>query len=430
MSTPNGEVNNTAIVESATLGAIIINNTLLSEIDLTPEIFCFENNKLIFESMLRLYKDRSPIDLLTLEQDLQHRKNVDYFTYLADLCHNTPSAVNGKDYAKKVKEFWKVREVRRISFELNESNSIHGFDCVDRAIRELMQLNTTSKVYNYHISEALNTAITELEKAVKSEGKHTGLPTGIEELDKITGGMHKTDLIVVGARPAMGKTALLLNLMSRDESICSGICSSEQGHSQIGSRFLSIHGSVNGARMRAGELDDEEWSKLGNAVGLLKDRNIWINDKPGMSIADIERQARKWRHENQINALGVDYLQKIKHEDMRMPTHERIGDITMRLKDLAKELDLPVVALAQVNRKVEERSDKRPGMSDIKDSGIIEQEADQIMTVYREQVYDENADPLMCEIGLKKNRHGPIGTIRVVWQGKYMQFNNYRNPNA
>jgi replicative DNA helicase len=417
-------VNNTAMVERALVGAVLVENSLMNEIDLSHEQFWLSECAMIFSAIEALHAERKPMDLVTVSEWLNVHRNVDYFTEIAECARNSPSAAAGKTYADKVREYWRSREACRIASELIEIKFTNEQDMIDLAISQLMSLNTVTKSHNHNIKTILSSAVNDIEDAMRSEDGCTGLKTGIEEIDDVLGGFHKTDLIVVGARPAMGKTALLLNMVTRHESMKPGLISAEQGHNQVGMRLLSIHGSVNGARMRKGEIDDDEWAKITAATGQLIDRNIWVNDKPAMSINDIERQARKWVHENGVNIIGVDYLQKIKHPNSRLSTVEKIGDIAVRLKDLAKELDIPVIALAQVNRKVEERADKRPFASDIKDCGIIEQEADQILTLYREEVYNEGQRLGTADINFCKNRHGPTGEKTIVWVSKYMQFNS------
>lgn len=415
----------TAMVEAGVIGSVLIDNTVMDELDLDSSQFYSGNARIMFDAMQSLHKERKPIDLITLSEFLRATRSVDLFDDIAQLARETPSARNAKTYAAKVKDYWKTRETARIAYDLQGIQKDFKPELIDRAIRELMALNTTAKNYNHHISSCINSALNDIEEAAKNGGKIAGVSSGIPEVDRYIGGFHNTDLIIVAARPAMGKTALLLNMLTKDSLSRPGIASAEQGHNQIGSRLLSIHGNVNGARMRAGELTDGEFGHLGNAMGQLKSRCIWVTDKPGMSIADIERQARQWKIENQINILGVDYIQKIKHDDPRLSKIDQIGDITVRLKDIAKELNIPVVALAQVNRKVEDRPDKLPQPSDIKDSGMIEQEADQIITIMRPEVYEEDTPRKgVADLNICKNRHGPIGITTVKWVAKYMQFNS------
>lgn len=416
---------NTILAEQSLVGALLIENSLFNEIDVTADQFFLSECAMIFSAMEALHQQRKPFDLMTVSEWLSTKRNVDYFTEIAAYVRNTPSAANGKTYAEKVKEYWKSREACRIASELQQVRLTNDPDLIDSAISQLMALNKTAKNFNHSAADVIDSALKSVQEAYESIDGCIGLPTGIKDLDEVTGGLVATDLMIVAARPAMGKTALLLNMLCRSERINPGIISAEQANNQVGMRLLSIHGAVNGARMRKGELEDEEMTNLTNAAAKLYHSNFWVNDKPGMSINDIERQARQWVHENGVNAIGVDYLQKIKHPDTRLSKTDQIGDIAVRLKDLAKELNVPVVALAQVNRQVESRNDKRPGMSDIKDCGIIEQEADEILTLYRDEVYNEGTpDHGIAEIAFCKNRHGPTGVKRVSWIGKYMQFND------
>lgn len=418
---------NTVNAEQSLIGSILVDNGLMNEIKVTSDNFFLSECAMIFQAMEALHAERKPFDLVTLSDWLSSKRGVDYFTQLAEYAHATPSAANGKTYAEKVKEYWRSREACRIAAELSEIRKSNDQDMIDKAISQLMSLNVSTRNYNHSAAEVIDSALAKVQEACESETGCTGLRTGINEFDEVTGGLNRTDLIIVGARPAMGKTAFMLNIATRHSDIRAGICSGEQGHEQMGMRMLSIHGSINGARMRNGELGDEELTKLTGASAKLYHADFWVDDTPNMCITDIERRARQWVHENGVNALFVDYLQKIKHPEKNMQKVDQIADVAIRLKSLGKELNIPVVALAQVNRAVENRPDKRPSAADIKDCGVIEQEADSIITLYRDEVYNESTpDHGIAELIFCKNRHGPTGTKRVNWIGKYMQFNDFK----
>lgn len=417
---------NTVSAEQSLIGAILVENGLMNEIKVTSDNFFLSECGMIFQAIEALHAERKPFDLITLSDWLSSKRNVDYFTQLSEYAYNTPSAANGKTYAEKVKEYWRSREACRIASDLQGIRLSNDQDMIDKAISQLMSLNVSTKNYNHSASEVIDAALGKVQEACESETGCTGLRTGITEFDDVTGGLNNTDLIIVGARPAMGKTAFMLNIATRHPDVRAGICSGEQGYEQMGMRMLSIHGSINGARMRTGDLVDEELTKLTGASAKLYHSDFWVDDTPNMCITDIERRGRQWAHENGVNAIFVDYLQKIRHPDSRMSKVDQIADIAIRLKSLAKELNIPVVALAQVNRAVESRPDKRPAMSDIKDCGVIEQEADSIITLYRDEVYNEGSpDAGVAELIFCKNRHGPTGVKRVSWIGKYMQFNDF-----
>jgi len=219
----------------------------------------------------------------------------------------------------------------------------------------------------------------------------------------------------------------LLNLASAHEEP-SGIISAEQGREQIGLRGIAINGRVSAHAMRLAKLNDHDWPKITNAVSYMKDRKIRLNDQPGISLTELVRQARQWKYQYDIKILYIDYIQRIK-ANKKLPKHEQVGEVAMALKELARELDIPVVALAQVNRDVEKRGDKRPNMSDLKDSGSIEQEADNIMSLYRDEVYSEDSpDKGIAEVNVLKNRHGPTGMIRVSWIAQFMIFEDMEKP--
>ena len=243
--------------------------------------------------------------------------------------------------------------------------------------------------------------------------------SGLQKLDRALGCFRNGDLIVFGARPSIGKTAVMLNFaLSAKKPV--GIISTEQGRVQMGARTMSIDSRVSLHKQRTAALDKSDWQNMTKCLSKMRDVKAWLNDKPSATINDILRQARKWKQLHNIGALYVDYIQHIPG-DNRIPRHLQVESTVVALKNLARELDIPVVALAQVNRKVEDRTDKRPFMSDLKDSGSIEQEADQIALIYRDEVYNDPS-PLqgIIEFNIAKNRHGPIGKLDAVWLGEYL----------
>ena len=306
----------------------------------------------------------------------------------------------------------------------------NGDEGINDAIRDLISLDIGKKNHECGMETALLSAVEKIEVAFDNDGKITGIDTGLVDLNHHIGGLHSPDLYVIGARAAMGKTAMLINMALSADVSC-GIVSSEQGRDQIGVRSLAIDGSISAHNMRLGKLEDADFSRITASSAKLKDKVIRINDHPAPTIDDLVSQARSWKFNYDIKVLFVDYIQRIKVE-ANIPKHERIEVVVMSLKSLAKELNIAVVALAQVNRQVEARPNKRPLMSDLKDSGSIEQEADCIMALYRDEVYNpETTDIGVAEINILKNRHGPVGCIRCFWNGEYMQFLNiekYREP--
>ncbi len=410
--------------EWAVVGGLLLDNSKLAELDLVGDDFLDAKYRQVFEAVCDLVAAQEVADVITVAEKLERetgRKN--WLPILGEIAKNTWSTANISSYAKIVKEEARKRRAVEIANRLRDDVG-RGLGAVDEAIRDLMQLNTTRKNYECSISQALTAAVDMMDEAAHTEGKIVGITTGLEDLDNCIGGFQNTDLYVIGARPAMGKTAFLLNCANA-ANVPAGIISSEQGREQVGLRLIAIDGRVSAHRMRVADLETNEWNKVTRTVSELANKRVWINDQPGPTIEQVIRQARKWKFQHDIKILYLDYIQRIK-ADASLPRHEQVGAIAMALKELARELEIPVVALAQVNRSVEARPNKRPYMSDLKDSGAIEQEADNIMTLYRDEVYNpESKDKGIVEIAVMKNRHGPTGLIRAVWNAEFMRFEDF-----
>lgn len=407
-------------MELAVVAGMMQDNSRIQEIDLLADEFAFEIPRSIYAAIQELAAQRIPADVITVAEYMQTTSHVgdDWFTQISHIVQNVVG-VNVNAYAERVRDAATKRKAAQIANALMDTAN-EGQGAVDEAIRALMELGRTKRKFEYNIKETLRGALDEIERSME-KGELSGVPSGIKDVDDILGGFHDTDLVVIGARPAMGKTAFLLNCLL-GANCSAGFISAEQGHAQIGTRLIAIDGKVNAQDMRrASRLDDSTFARITASVSRMMPRNIVINDMPAPTLQDIQRQARKWKFRNDIKALYVDYIQRVKGNG-KLPRHEQVGEIAMGLKELARELQIPVIVLAQVNRKVEERSNKRPMMSDLKDSGAIEQEADVIMTLYRDEVYDENTkDSGVIEIGVQKNRHGVTGVIRAAWRGEFLQ---------
>jgi len=376
-------------------------------------------HKQIWASIIDLcYRKLTP-DILTVSNSLQG--NDDWFNILAVIASDNIGSFSATGHIKQIKSDWTARELKNVGASIVNS----GNTDVNHYIKLLMNLNTTEKKYTYTFAEMGEDAITEVERTMTGEEKP--ITTGLADIDKIMGGLHKSDLIIVAARSAMGKTAFLLNMVAanKDRPL---LFSTEQSRIQAGYRFFSIFGGVANHKLRTGDIGDEEFGRMSNAIPKMIESNGIIYDKSGPLMSEVEAVAREMHHKHGITAIYLDYLQRIKHENQSLPPHQAIGDIAMRLKELARELNIPVVALAQVSRKVEARDDKRPNMGDIKDSGTIEQEADSILTLYRDEVYNEDSqDRGTCEVNFKKNRHGGTGMVRVKWTAPTMKFDDLAN---
>lgn len=407
----------------ALLGGLLLDNSRFQEIDLSPDDFVDETHRQIFVAMTDLLREGRSADAITVSDYLQNQTGRDWLHTVATLANHTPGSANVATYAKIVRDEAVKRRALEVADGLRVRIQEEGLDAVDSAIRDLMLLSSPRRDFECSVTKACADAVDEIDRAYQSGGKVHGVTTGLVDLDECLGGLHNSDLIVVAARPAVGKTAMLINLAD-NAGVPVGIISGEQGRSQIGMRLIAKNGRLNAYRMRIGKIDDEEWPRITSAVSKITNKHIWINDRPNPTIEELMRQARKWRYQHGIKALYVDYLQRIRALPKAV-RHEQIGFVALSLKELARELDIPVVALAQVNRNVEGRENKRPSMGDIKDSGSIEQEADIVITMYRDDVYDENSpDAGIVELNVAKNRHGPTGLIRCTWEAKSMTFNN------
>ena len=387
----------------------------------------------------------SPIDLITLAESLERQGQLDSvggFAYLAELSKNTPSAANISAYADIVRERAVVREMISVANEIAEA----GFDPQGRTSEDLLDL-AESRVFKIaesrankdegpkNIADVLDATVTRIEQLFQQPHDGvTGVNTGYDDLNKKTAGLQPSDLIIVAARPSMGKTTFAMNLvenaaMLQDKPVL--IFSLEMPSEQIMMRSLASLSRVDQTKIRTGQLDDEDWARISGTMGiLLEKRNIYIDDSSGLTPTEVRSRARRIAREHGgIGLIMIDYLQLMRVPALSDNRTLEIAEISRSLKALAKELNVPVVALSQLNRSLEQRADKRPVNSDLRESGSIEQDADLIMFIYRDEVYHENSDLKgIAEIIIGKQRNGPIGTVRLTFNGQWSRFDNYAGP--
>jgi len=409
--------------EWSLIGELLNNNSSISDIDLIAEDFENQEHAEIYKAILHLINTNQIANFVTVSAYLDETTGKRWMSIVGGIAKEAGRLVGSiKTYAGIIKTESKKRAVKMICADiLNSVDSDIGV--VDRAIKELMLVDNTKTNHTKEIGESMRMALEDLERARTAEGL-TGIETGLNSLNEITGGFQNSDLIVVAGRPAMGKTAIMLNQVIAGEVSC-GVFSTEMSHNQAAGRMLAIDSGVTAESMRLGNLKDEEYPMLTASCARFSSRKIYTYDKSAPTIEEIAREARKMKFKYDIKILFVDYIQRLSG-DKKLPKHIQIDHICQGLKSLAKELNIPVVALAQVNRKVEERNNKRPMMSDLKDAGAIEQEADLIITLYRDEVYDqESQDKGSIEIGIVKNRHGDCRTIKCTWIGKSMRVRDY-----
>lgn len=407
--------------EQAVLAVLLMNGELITSCKLHRDEFSAATLSAIFDAMRQCEKNGTLIDIITVAECLERSNTLDAvggMKFLGELCEGYAGAFqNFTAYEANVRKCARSRKAKQIALNLQMRIDIDQDDqAVSCAIRDLMALDVEQKNFDWHIKDAVREGIKQVEMAMNAGGM-TGITSGLKELDDCIGGFHESDLIVIAARPAMGKTAFLLSAAHSANVPC-GIISSEQSSEQMALRLISIGGSVHSQNVRSATLSEGEWTRFGCAAQNLASRQIWINDQPAIDISALVRQARIWKHNNKIQALYVDYIQKIRGQNQKAPRWEQITDIVQQLKNLARELRIPIISLAQVKRDVDSRADKLPRMGDISDASEIEKEADLIMTLYR----DVQESPGVAQILIEKNRHGDVGNINCQYVGKYFQF--------
>lgn len=417
--------------EQAVLGGLMISPDKIDSLadKLSEGDFYRKDHRMIWRAITELSVQGKPCDAITLADWFDSNglsEMIGGSTYLLELDGCTPSAANVVAYAQIVREKSIRRQLIDRGTQLTEeaySGDAGTLELVDRGIADLMGLQKVEARSEYTLRQAMTAAYQAAQAAKELGGKIPGIPSGLGGLDRVLGGWHDADLVVIGARPAMGKTALLLNFLVSAWVPC-GLVSAEQPADQIGARVMSIKSHVAAERLRNGRYDAADLGKLSRAIEELVDRTCLIYDRSAPTIADVSRMARKWKQQNGMRVLFVDYIQRIEasNADKRTPKHERVGEVVRGLKNLARDLNIPVIALAQVGRHVDTREDKQPGMGDLSDSSEIEKEADQILTLYRPAVHNAEADPGEAILSVEKNRHGPTGVIRASWIADSMRF--------
>lgn len=415
------------VAEQEVIAALLMNPHLAKECDLSADEFSMELYQDIYGAIRAQCDAGAEFDVVTLGEYFTEKMPSGQADHaFKTMCELAEKAMGSKamfpDYCGIIRKDHRLRQVETIAtslkFEIRENKNL---DAADKAIADLMALDRTGRNYSWTMEQAVKAGLRQVEEASERDGL-VGIETGIPLLNDATGGFNNSDLIIIGARPAMGKTALLLN-MANSCRVPAGVVSSEQGNEQVGKRMLSIEGSVDAQRIRTAQLDEDFVNKMGMAARRLINKQIWINDQPGINIIQVCKQIREWVYRYGIKIAYVDYVQKIKGSSPRMTPKEIAAEVASTLKNLAKELNVPIVALAQVNREVDKRPDPRPNMGDLANAGEIEMEADLVIMLYRDEVYFEDTmDKGIAELLIEKNRHGPTGRIRTAWIGKYMQF--------
>ncbi|QST00051.1 replicative DNA helicase [Pontibacillus sp. ALD_SL1] len=422
--------------EQAVLGAIFLEPQSIATATelLQPEDFYRASHQRIYEAMSHLSEKGEPIDLVTVTTSLSNAKMLDEIggvSYLSDLANSVPTAANIEYYARIVEEKAILRRLIKTATTIvtngysNEEDIEGVLNDAEKSILEVAQQKDSGKFKN--IKDVLIDVYDNIEQLHNTSAEVTGLPTGFRDLDGMTAGFQRNDLIIIAARPSVGKTAFALNIAQNvaahtDENVA--IFSLEMGADQLVMRMLCAEGNIDATRLRTGKLETEDWGKLTMAMGSLSNAGIFIDDTPGIRVNEIRSKCRRLAQEHGLGMILIDYLQLIQGSgNSKENRQQEVSEISRALKGLARELNVPLIALSQLSRGVEGRQDKRPMMSDIRESGSIEQDADIVGFLYRDDYYDQESEKEnIIEIILAKQRNGPVGTVELMFVKEYNKF--------
>ena len=425
--------------EQAVIGSMLTDKdaVMIAIEKLKPQDFYRDDNKSIYEAMRNLYDKAQPIDLITVKDELDAMNLSDKIggmEYLALLPAKVPTTANVEKYIQIVQEKSMLRSLIKAGNEiidLGYSPNEEIEDIMNGAEKRIYDLIQSKDKTGYSpIKDVLIESITKLEELYNRKQHITGVATGFTELDYMTTGLHGSELVLLAARPAMGKSAFALNIATNaatKSNVPVAIFNLEMSKEQLVDRIISSEATVDSNKIRTGKLEEEDWSKVANILGELSEAPIYIDDTPGISVAEIRTRCRKLKMEKNIGLIIIDYLQLVQGSNGRKngTREQEIAEISRSLKILAKELNVPVIALSQLSRAVEGREDHRPMLSDLRESGSIEQDADIVMFLYRDDYYNKDSeDKGLTEVIIAKNRGGSTGMVKLVWMGSYTKFGN------
>ena len=425
--------------EQSVVGAMLMDKEAIltaSEI-ITGQDFYQTSYGVIFESMVELFNEGKPVDLITLQERLKEKEvppEISSLEFVRDLVAAVPTSANVRYYAQIVSDKAVMRKLIKMNDEL--SNICYAGNeplesVLEKTEKSVFQLLQNRNAGEYvPIRQVVMNALEKVEKASKSKGTVTGIPTGFIDLDYKLSGLQPSDLVLVAARPSMGKTAFVLNIaqyVAFKKDKCTAIFSLEMSKEQLVNRLFSLESQVDAQALRTGNMKDSDWEKLIEAAGIVGQSNLIIDDTPSISISELRSKCRKYKMEHGLDLIIIDYLQLMSGSvgGRSESRQQEISDISRSLKALARELNVPVIALSHLSRAVEQRPDKRPMLSDLRESGAIEQDADVVMFIYRDEYYNKDSEyKKQAEIIIAKQRNGPVGTVHLAWLGEYTKFAN------
>lgn len=428
--------------EQAVLGALMLDNRAWDTVAdrLVADDFYRRDHQLIFEAIAELAGKGQPSDAVTLSEWIERKgiaEQTGGLVYLAGLVRDTPSAANIRAYADAVRERSTLRRLINVGGEIASSAydpegraASQLVDEAERRVFEIAESGNKTKSGFLPLKDQLGAVIDRLDMLHQSSGALTGVSTGFNKLDEMTAGLQKGDLIVVAGRPSMGKTTFALNIAENaafgPAKAKVGVFSMEMSREQLAFRMISSLGRVDQGHLRTGMFGDEEWSRINTAINMMKSAHIYIDDTGALTPIEVRARSRRLKREHGLDLIVLDYLQLMQVPGTKENRATEISEISRSLKALAKELAVPVIALSQLNRAVEQRTDKKPVMSDLRESGAIEQDSDLIIMIYRDEVYDPNTTRKgIADIIIAKQRNGPIGDVQLTFLGKYTRFENF-----
>ena len=425
--------------EQSVIGSMIMSRDAIVEASeiITGADFYQQQYGIIFETMVELHDEGKAVDLITLQERLKEKDlppEISSMEFVRELLSSVATSANVKYYAEIVSEKSMLRKLIKTTEEiantcyLGKEKTQDILEITEKKIFDLVQNRGSDEFVP--IRQVVLNAIEKIEKASRTQGSVTGIPTGFIDLDYKMSGFQPSDLILVAARPSMGKTAFVLNIaqyMAFHNHVTAAIFSLEMSKEQLVNRLLALESKVDSQNIRTGNLEDEEWAKLIEGANIFGNSNLIIDDKPGISISELRSKCRKYKMEHNLGVIFIDYLQLMTGSGRSESRQQEISEISRSLKALARELHVPVVALSQLSRAVEQRPDHRPMLSDLRESGAIEQDADVVMFIYRDDYYNKDSENKnIAEIIIAKQRNGPIGTVNLVWMPNYTKFVNMK----
>ncbi|GAA0745589.1 replicative DNA helicase [Clostridium oceanicum] len=423
--------------EQNVLGSMIIDKTSIADAVevLNTDDFYKDSHKIIFSSIVDLYQKDTAVDVLTITENLRNKEKLEAsggISYITQLCNSIISTANIHSYIKIIKDKSILRKLIRSSTEIiegcyNKQDDVESvIDVAEKKIFDISNDTTTSDFEP--LSNVLERGFLEIERLFKNKGETTGVPSGFRELDAKTSGFQRSDMVLIAARPSMGKTTFALNIaeyaaLRAGQSVA--MFSLEMSKEQLSYKLLCSQANVDMLKLRTGDLDDKDWENIARASGPLASAKIFIDDTPGITVMEMRSKCRRLKIEHGIDMIIVDYLQLMSGGRNSESRQQEVSEISRSIKALAKEMNCPIIALSQLSRAPEARSDHRPMLSDLRESGSIEQDADIVMFLYRDEYYDkETEDKNIGECIIAKQRNGPTGTVKLAWLGQYSRFGN------